>query len=92
MTSIDDDDERIDSGVEWAGWHRSASESLIHASRDSDAKCVVHLSEEAMWAGRRAVAAARNERQRSSTQKLIEAAQGLKKLAEEHPEELSIYF
>lgn len=75
-----------DTGYMWAGMHRAASESLMHATRDDDPRCVVVFATEAIEAGNEAAKMARNPRQLAVTNELLKAASKVKALAEETPE------
>lgn len=77
-----------DTGLEWKGWHRSASESLMHATVDDDPRCVMVFAKEAIEAGREALKASRNPRQRIMTDALMDAAHRVKDLAENTPEQM----
>lgn len=71
-----------DIGWEWAGLQRSASESLVHASRDYEPDCVVRFAQEAIRVGREALKVAANHRQSTATERLLDAAHGVKAEAE----------
>ena len=71
-----------DTGLMWRGWQRSASEALMHSSHDDVASCVVVFAKEAIDSGREALKVARNQRQRDTTEKLLEAAHKIKNDAE----------
>lgn len=67
-----------DTGLLWAGSHRAASESLMHATRDDDPRCVAVFAQEAIDAGQEALKAAKNARQRIVTDALLSAAHQIK--------------
>lgn len=75
-----------DTGLEWKGWHRSASESLLHATSDDDPRCVQNFAKEAIDAGREALKVAKNARQRVTTEKLLDAAHAVKSNGEQYSE------
>lgn len=72
-----------DDSILWAGFHRGASESLIHACRDDDMRKVRAYAQEAIEGGERALEVARNERQRHASASEIEAARALLAMARE---------
>lgn len=61
----------------WAGFHRGASESLIHACRDDSVRQIQVYAQEAIEAGERALEVAQNDRQRQLSQSEIAAARTL---------------
>lgn len=67
-----------DTGLEWKGWHRSASESLLHATVDDDPRCVGVFAQEAIQAGSEALKAAKNQRQVDVTHSLLTVAHKIK--------------
>lgn len=80
--------EPTDTGLEWKGWHRSASESLMHATVDPDPRCVVRFTREALDAAHEALAVLKNPRQLAVSTALIEAAVAVQELAERTPEQM----
>lgn len=64
--------------LDWTAWHRTASENLLASCRDSDPHCVVSFSTDAISAGREALKAAGNRRQRIVTEALLDAAHGVR--------------
>lgn len=70
------------SGQLWAGLHRAASESLIHATRDDDPRCVVGYANEAIQSSRDALERAINPRQKAVSERLLDAAHQIKLIAE----------
>lgn len=77
-----------DTGLEWAGWQRSASEALMHSTRDSRPDCVIERAREAISAGREALKVAKNPRQLDVTDSLLEAAYRVKRRAQDTPEDM----
>lgn len=77
-----------DTGLEWSGWHRAASESLLHATRDKDPQCAQHFASEAIDAGREALKAAKNPRQRVMTEHLLDASHEVRRIVREDPENI----
>jgi hypothetical protein len=73
-----------DTGLLWAGWHRAASESVMHATRDNDPRCVVAFAKEGLEAGREAIREAKNARQRADTESLLDAAHKVKAIGEKY--------
>lgn len=71
-----------DTGLEWRGWHRSASEALLHATNDPRASCVIDNVKEAIRAGQQALRVAKNKRQRDVTESLLDVAHKIKNSAE----------
>lgn len=69
----------------WAAWHRTASESLVASVRDGDPLCVVAFSSDAITAGREALKAAENPRQRAVTEALLDAAHSIRAIGKKAP-------
>lgn len=70
--------ENSQASLMWAAWHRTASESLVASVRDGDPVCVVAFSADAISAGREALKAAENPRQRAVTEALLDAAHAIR--------------